>query len=196
MNILLVFCHPLKSSFIGSLYADIVNQLRADQHTLELCDLYDIGFAPALSGDDLRAYADPPPQGTTRATFTDSLQSAEGLILIFPTWWYSMPAMLKGYFERIWTPGVAFELADGDSMGTLKNIRRYLVVTTYGASQSFIEDEVGDACRLLCMNGVRRLLAKDCKSAWRALYGVDKASEDARENFRHSVIDSLRLFQD
>lgn len=196
MKILIVFCHPLKSSFIGSLYDDIVNKLTAEQHMLDLCNLYADGFAPTLCADELRAYADPPPPGTKRALLAASLISAEGLILVFPTWWYSMPAMLKGYFERIWTPGVAFDLADGDSVGTLKNIRRYLVVTTYGASQSFIENNVGDPCRLLCMKGIGRLLAKDGKCAWRALYGVDQTTSRTRENFRRSVIDSLKMFRD
>ena len=66
---------------------------------------------------------------------TDLLRRADGILFCFPHWWFSMPAMLKGYFDRVWGPGIAFEhdLAGGRIKPLLTNVKVFGVVTSYGA---------------------------------------------------------------
>lgn len=69
------------------------------------------------------------------ATQIERLLSAEAIVLIFPTWWFSFPAILKGWFDRVWAPGVAYDHSTG--YGPIKprlhNLREILVVTSLGA---------------------------------------------------------------
>ncbi len=59
----------------------------------------------------------------------------KSLILVFPTWWFGFPAILKGWFDRVWGPGVAFDHADnfGPITARLSNLQNVLVVTTLGS---------------------------------------------------------------
>ena len=72
-------------------------------------DLYREGFQPALTADERRSYTAPPYDESGVALYTELLRSVDGLIFCFPHWWFSMPAMVKGYFDRVWGPGIAFD---------------------------------------------------------------------------------------
>ena len=69
------------------------------------------------------------------APYIDLLRRVDGVIFCFPHWWFAMPAVLKGYFDRVWAPGVAFEhdLAGGRITPLLTHIKLFGVVTTYGS---------------------------------------------------------------
>ena len=82
--------------------------------------------------------------------YDDQLVAAEAIVLVYPAWWYGMPAMLKGYFDRVWLPGVAFDVTPNGKVNTdrLRHIRRIMVVTTYGASWWMVPP-LGDPARKL-----------------------------------------------
>ena len=70
-----------------------------------------------------------------REVFAEVSKKAEALVLCFPVWNFGFPAILKGYFDRVFLPGVSFELVDGKVYPSLKNLRRIAAVTTYGGSR-------------------------------------------------------------
>ncbi|HKT54581.1 MAG TPA: NAD(P)H-dependent oxidoreductase, partial [Caulobacteraceae bacterium] len=125
-----------------------------------------------------------------------ALEAAQGLLLIYPTWWYGMPAMLKGWFDRVWIPGVAFGLDPqrGISIHTLRQIDRLMVVTTYGAPRWFIRLWMGDPGRKVVLRGLKPLLARGCRASWSALYAMDTATSDQRGRFLEDVSRKLALF--
>jgi NAD(P)H dehydrogenase (quinone) len=135
MRILLLYCHPSSTSYVASIRAALVAALKARGHDLDEIDLYAEGFEPVLDRQGWRAHrddrnADEPDLPRHIA----ALRAAEGLVLVYPTWWYGLPAMLKGWFDRVWQPGVAFTLQDGKfQIRHLGNVRRFAVVTTYGS---------------------------------------------------------------
>lgn len=193
MRILVVFSHPAPESFIGSLFHSACAALSERGHTLDIADLYADGFDPVLREDEFRAYA----SGRVCddiARYVDQLRRAEGMLAIYPTWWYSMPAMMKGYFDRVWVPGAAFEIVDGKTAGLVANIRRLLVITTYGSSQTLIENEVGSLAEAYWMRGMRRLMAPDCISRWCAQFGLDTIDPAGLEQFRARALRELGLF--
>ena len=104
-------------------------------------------------------------------------------MFVFPTWWYGMPAMLKGYIDRVWVPGVAFEApAAAGRCRSCSNIMRFGVVTTYG-SPWWLNKLIGDPCRSALMRGIRLLCAERAHTLWLAQYGMDDITADARERF-------------
>src|SRR5215212_8347222 len=108
MRVLVLFAHPLADSFAASLHRAVIAKLRQGGHEVDDCDLYAEGFDPVLSAPERRDYNTPSPDLSGVAGHVDRLKAAEALVLCFPTWWYGMPAILKGYFDRVWLPGVAF----------------------------------------------------------------------------------------
>lgn len=132
---LVVSCHPLPGSLCHHLAAHIVSRLQAEGRHVEHIDLYDSGFDPRLTVAERRSYYDGAYDDHLVQRHIALLQQAQILILVFPTWWFGFPAVLKGWFDRVWAPGFAYDHADdlGPIRPRLKNLRHVLAVTTLGA---------------------------------------------------------------
>jgi hypothetical protein len=97
MRILAVYCHPLAGSYCAALRDRALQALRDGGHEVELLDLYAEGFDPVLSPQERSTYlADTAANLTAVQRHVDLLRWAEGLLFVFPTWFYGPPAMLKG----------------------------------------------------------------------------------------------------
>jgi len=112
MRVLVVYAHPLSDSFAAALRDTVVQRLRAGGHDVDHCDLYAEGFDPVLTPAERRAYNTASPDLSAVDPHVARLRAAEALVLSFPIWWYGMPAILKGWFDRVWATGVAFTLPE------------------------------------------------------------------------------------
>ena len=112
MRILVLYSHPVETSYNAALHAQVVASLVDAGHEVDDCDLYAEGFDPVLSREERLGYHDVPSNRRRLQSHVDRLQRAEALVLCFPTWCFGLPAMLKGYFDRVFMPGVAFDLSD------------------------------------------------------------------------------------
>ena len=183
MRILLIYCHPVPESYVAALRDAAVDGLRSAGHTVEVRDLYAEGFDPVLSPRERRGYYDRATEGDTTASHVAALQAADALVLVYPTWWFGMPAMLKGWIDRIWLPGVAFRLGGrGVLQPLLTNIRSITVITTYG-SPRWLLWLVGWPDWRLVRRGIRTLCAPRCRLEWLALTNMDTCTADARKRF-------------
>ena len=173
MRVLLVHCHPRADSLSAAARDVAVAALTARGHEVESRDLYAEGFDPVLSAAERGVYND---ETRNRHGIEDEvaqLQRAEALLLVYPTWWYGMPALLKGWFDRIWVPGVTFTFGDGAIQPALTNIRRIGVVTTYG-SPLWLLLFLGWPDRRVIGGGIRRLCAPGCRLDWMFLTRMDQ----------------------
>jgi putative NADPH-quinone reductase len=196
VKILVVFCHPIRESFAGALLDRCVAELGRAGHELVVKDLYREGFDPVLSAEERAAYEDIANNRGPVAAEVAALEGAHGLLLIYPTWWYGMPAMLKGWFDRVWLPGVAFGLDErrGITAHGLSGIERLMVVTTHGAPRWFIRFWMGDPGRKVVLRGFRPLLARNCRTRWAATYAMDNATPRQLGRFMETVARKLALF--
>jgi putative NADPH-quinone reductase len=106
-----------------------------------------------------------------------------------------MPAILKGYIDRVWVPGIAFELVNGRTRPLmLQRIVRFAVVTTYGSPWWLNQFIVGDPNRRAFMRGIRHLVSRHAETRWLALYGMDFADDSKRTRFLERVSARLRNF--
>jgi putative NADPH-quinone reductase len=104
MRILLVYCHPVPESFCASIRDTAVRALEQNGHEVDLLDLYAEGFDPVMPADERRHYNEMKLADHPFPAHAKRLQAAEGLLFVYPTWWYGLPAMLKGWLDRVWTP--------------------------------------------------------------------------------------------
>jgi NAD(P)H dehydrogenase (quinone) len=183
MRVLLVHCHPRGDSYSAALRDTALSALEAAGHGVESIDLYAGQFDPRLSAEERGAYYDEAALPPDIAAHVAALRRAEMLVLVYPTWWFGMPAMLKGWFDRVWRPGVAFALGGVRVLEPrLTNIRRIAVVTTYG-SPRWLLWLVGWPDWRLVRRGICVLCAPRCRLDWIALNGMDGATQTARDRF-------------
>ena len=191
MHVLLIYCHPNPDSFNAALRDAAVAGLTASGHSVESRDLYAEGFDPVLSRHQRDVYFDEAETVCGVEDHVAALRRAEGLVLVYPTWWFGMPAMLKGWLDRVWLPGVAFRLGGIKvMMPLLTNIRRIGVVTTYG-SPWWLLWWVGWPDRRVVRRGLGPLCAPRCHIQWIGLTQMDVDSPTRRGRFLDRVRRSL-----
>jgi putative NADPH-quinone reductase len=191
MRVLYLYCHPLEESFHAAIRDAGVAALGEAGHDVDLCDLYAEGFDPVLSAEGRRNYHDTAKNRSGLERHVERLQAAEALVLQFPTWCFGMPAMLKGWCDRILMPGVSFDLSDpADVKPMLTNIRHVIGVSTYGR-QRWVAWYVGDPPRKIITRYFPRIAPK-AKVEYHALYHMNVASEAARKEFITKVAGRFR----
>ena len=145
MKVLIVFTHPNQNSFNHALLENITAGLEEAGHEVKVKDLYQEDFNPILSGDDLKVlHTVEIPKNIAKEQ--EQLLWAEGLIFIYPLWWFDRPAMLKGWFDIVLTNGLAFEYSNEGVRGLLKH-KKALVIITAGGSEDYFKDN--DALQLI-----------------------------------------------
>lgn len=155
MRVHVIHAHPVETSFNRALYRTAIEGLKSGGHEVDALDLYEDGFSPVLSREERLAYHDVPGNLTPDIKpYVDRLRAAEALVVVHPVWNYGYPAMLKGYFDRVFVPGVSFTMEGGGDRGKLvpclTNIKKVAFVTTYGGNRwrTFV---MGDPPRRIAM---------------------------------------------
>ncbi len=125
----------MKKSLCASLAESVIERLRQRGHGVDVLDLYERNFSPALTEPERASYYSATFDQCALETEIAQLQAAEALVLVFPTWWFGMPAILKGWFDRVWAPGVAYDHANdlGAIKPRLDRLRKTIAITTLGA---------------------------------------------------------------
>jgi NAD(P)H dehydrogenase (quinone) len=189
MRVLVVYAHPLQSSFVSAIHDPILRKLIAQGHQVDDLDLYAEGFQPVLTAGEREVHYQAGSNLTGVEFYVERLRSAEALILCFPTWWYGVPAILKGWFDRIWLPGVAFHNPPGG--GSIRRgligLKSLTVVTTYNAPWWFIRLYMGEPGKKVLMRGFKRLIALDARTRFLAHYDMLRSTEASRKRFLDRV---------
>jgi NAD(P)H dehydrogenase (quinone) len=189
MQIQVVHCHPLVDSFGHALFRTTVEALQDGGHEVVTTDLYREGFQPAMTERERRTYMDNDYDGRDVADYIAILKRVEGIVFCFPHWWFAMPAVLKGYVDRVWAPGAAFvyDKQDNHLVPNLRHIRLFGGVTTYGSPWWIVRVFAGDPGRKVMMRGLKPLCASTVRTFWLAQYDMDHATPACRRAFLEKV---------
>ena len=185
MNALVVIAHPCADSFSHAAAARAVDGLRAAGHGVDVVDLYADGFRTAMSRDERIAYdGDDPILDPQVRDHADRLQQAQILVFVYPTWWSGLPAILKGWLERVMVPGVGFRF--DESTGKVKpglgHVRRVVGISTYGSPRSAVR-LVNDNGRRILTRALRMSCGPRARTTWLGLYGMDTSTPANRTAF-------------
>jgi NAD(P)H dehydrogenase (quinone) len=182
MRALVIYCHPRRGSFTEAVRDVVMAKLRAAGAETRLRDLYAEGFDPVLSAREHEIYEDEAINRDPVASHCADLAWCDTLIFVYPTWWYGLPAMIKGWLDRVLVPGLAFLMPDGqndDIRPGLTHITRLGVFTTCGAS-FWLTRMVGAPGKRTILRGVRLICAKRCRTVFAAHYLMDSSTADSR----------------
>ena len=178
---LVLWAHPVPDSFSSALHRQTVESLTKGGWEVDDCDLNAEGFSPVLTEAERRGYEDVGPNLEPVKEYVERLRAADALVMVFPVWNFGYPAILKGFFDRVFLPGVSFRLENGKVQPSLTHIRKLAVVTTYGGTRmrAFLAGDpprkvVGRALRHVCRPDVLRYLA---------LYDMNRVDQAGRAAF-------------
>jgi len=188
MLIQVVHSHPLADSYNHALFRIIVETLQ-QRHQVIATDLYRECFSPVMTEAERRSYFQPSYAGDEVAPLVRQLRQADGIIFCFPHWWFSMPAMLKGYFDRVWAPGTAFthDLDGGRIKPLLTNIKLFGVVTTYGSPWWLTRIVMQDPGRKVMFRALKPMCGPGVRSFYLAHYDMDRSTPASRQAFAERV---------
>lgn len=192
MRTLVIHCHPNPTSLVAAAKDRVVVGLTAAGHEVRVTDLYADGFRPELSDVEWRAHRDPGVAAEIER-YADDLRWAEALVLVYPTWWSGQPAMLKGWIERVWACGVAWEQPPGARLPRplLTDVRRISIVTTHGSSK-WVNALEGESGKRTAFRSLRAVCGRRVRTSWTAIYGLDRATEAERTAWLDAVEQRFR----
>jgi NAD(P)H dehydrogenase (quinone) len=179
---LVVYCHPRAGSFTAAVRDVVLEKLAQAGADVRVSDLYARGFAPVLTAEEHEGYLDCPANRAPVEQDCADLDWCDTLIFVYPTWWYGLPAMLKGWMDRVLLPDVAFLMpkASGETIRPgLQHVRRLAVFTTCGASW-WLTTLVGSPGRRTILRGVGILCAPRVRKVFAAHYLMDSSTPESR----------------
>lgn len=189
MKCLVVVAHPLKDSLCNSMATWAMDVLTSKGHEVVVEDLYGSGFSPLLTSSERQSYYMAHFEATGTQEQAKRLLSADALVLVFPTWWFGLPAMLKGWFDRVWAPGVAYDHASdlGPIKPRLHKLKKTIAITSLG-SPWWVD-------RFILRQPVKRVLkvallgtcAPECDFEMLSLYQAESLTQSKVEHFRARI---------
>ena len=189
MQTLVVFCHPSHESFNAAVLETVTQCLQSKGVEYRVRDLYGDNFNPVMTMSELAGYLDSPANRNALQTDVENLLWCETLVFVYPTWWYGLPAMLKGWLDRAMLPGVAFHLPESERARIrpgLRHVGRLALFTTCGAS--WLQTQLmGAPGKRTIMRGVRHLCAPRLRCAYAAHYRMDFSTQRSRRRHLDNV---------
>jgi NAD(P)H dehydrogenase (quinone) len=187
MNILIVYAHPNEKSFNRGVLEAVSAGLNEAGHTIKVKDLYAENFDPVLTADDLAALQ----QGNTPEHIQreqDMLSWADGLVFIYPLWWFGRPAILKGWFDTVLTNGFAFSFSDKGLTGLLKHKKALVLITAGGQKEYFVENDAESLLHRPMTDGTLSFCGIE-KIEHQVYYNIPASTDEERQ----TILDEVRL---
>ncbi|MGV8853085.1 MAG: NAD(P)H-dependent oxidoreductase [Devosia sp.] len=196
MRVHVIHAHPVETSYNRALFTAVVESLEAAGHSVDALNLYDEDFPAVMTREERLNYHDVPGNLTPAIKpYVDRLRAAEAIVLVHPVWNYGYPAILKGYFDRIFLPGVSFTMQDGDDRGQLvpclSNIKKIAFVTSYGGNR-LRSAIMGDPPRRLAMRW--GWVTFRSRPRYLALYDMNNCTPAQLSGFLDKVRQAMRAF--
>lgn len=200
MRVHVVHAHPVETSYNRALFHAVCESLTAKGDEVDALNLYDEEFQAVLSREERLGYHDVPGNLTAlTAPYVERLRAADKLVFVHPVWNYGYPAILKGYFDRIFLPGVSFVLVGGDGpdkgklIPGMKNVKKVAYVTTYGGDR-FRTMIMGDPPRRLAMRWAWATFGTPMPPKYLALYDMNNQTEAGLKGFIDKVRREMAKF--
>lgn len=155
MKVVIVFNHPYDGSYCNAILNSVTNGLQRANHQMDIIHLDKEGFNPVMTASDLKAFVDRQPIDPKVIEYKKRLEEADHLVFIFPIWWELMPAMTKGFIDKVIFPGAAYDYTkSGYGMIPLfTGIKSVTVITTMNTPGILYRLVFGNAIKKALITG-------------------------------------------
>lgn len=141
MNVLVVYAHPNEGSFNEAILKTAVSALESKGHEVVVRDLYKLGFNPVLSTEDLGALREGRVPSDIAAE-QEFITKADLITFIYPIWWTGLPAIIKGYVDRAFSYGFAYQYNEAGGIDKLLSGKKGVIINTHGSPGEYY-DSIG-----------------------------------------------------
>lgn len=193
MKVLVLFAHPVETSFNAAIHRTVVEALREAGHDVDDCDLYAEGFDPVLTREERLGYHTVPANRAPVEDYVRRVLAAEAIVICSPVWNFGFPAILKGFFDRVFLPGVSFRMVEGGWRPSLHNVRKLAAVMTYGGSR-WRATLVGDPPRKVVKRSIRAVISPTGSVKYLAHYDMNNTTPERRAAFLAKVRQEMARF--
>lgn len=181
----IIYAHPWEGSYNHAILTSIISDLEDKKERYQVIDLYKDGFNPAYSAEELKLFNKGETPYKLVKEYQQTLSQATELLFIFPVWWFDVPAILKGFIEKVMLSGFAYEEDEkGHLTGLLAHIKKTTVISTSTADKKYLEHEGGNAIQGVFIN---RTLAdigiKNEHTQWINFSKVNLTTDENRKQF-------------
>lgn len=186
---MVVVADPRSDGYVHALARRTVSGLVGAGHHVDVVDLHALGFRAAMSREEWLAYeSDRPIVDPMVGEHAATVQRAELLVFVYPTRWSGLPAILKGWLERVFVPGVGFRLDErtGKVRPALTGVRTIVGVSTYVSSRRSVA-AVNDNGRRTLTRALRMNCGMRTTTRWFGLYAIESSAAVERADFAASV---------
>jgi NAD(P)H dehydrogenase (quinone) len=192
MKVLVVFAHPRRASFTGALLDQFISGLLEAGHNAEIVDLYREGFNPCLGEEDFAQFNEGGVMPLDVLREQARVEAADALGFVFPVWWWTFPAILKGWIDRVWSQGWAYDFTLEKTTGLLRKHKAVLLCNGGTSHQTYCKYGYYGAMQRQLDTGIMRY----CGIEQTAIYifpGVDNL-KDARPAYLAKAKEIGRCF--
>lgn len=153
MKTLIVYNHPHEGSFCSAIREAVENGLKTGGHEYKVIDLDKDGFDPVMRAKDLKAFVTAGKIGEDGLEEVDPLvlrymkmmRWAEQIVMIFPIWWMTTPAMTKGFIDKVIFPGIVYKMEGGKLVSMLSSLKQVTIITTMNTPSEVYHDVFGNS---------------------------------------------------
>ncbi len=142
MKSTIVLCTTNQNSFSEIIIDKIASELDKKMKPYELIDLYKDNFNPVMTAEGEKLYSQGKASDVLVEKYQRILKDTDEIFFVFPIWWNNVPAMLKGFFDKVFIKDFAFKESDGSPVGLLNNIKCGLVATTSEMDMSNLKSKM------------------------------------------------------
>ena len=153
MKTLIIYYHPHEGSFCSAIRDAVQSGLETGSHTFKLINLEADKFDPVMHEKDLKAFV----QGGRNdlkgigdidplvLNYVEKMRWAERIVMIFPIWWMTMPAMTKGFIDKVIFPGMVYRMEGGKLISMLSRLKQVIIITTMNTPTAIYETNFGNS---------------------------------------------------
>lgn len=188
MRTTIVFNHPNENSYCNAILNAVTKGLQQANHEIDLMHLDNDGFNPTMSKPDLKAFVEHQPIDPQVIDYNERLKKTDHLIFIFPIWWDLMPALTKGFIDRVLSPGVVY---DHHPRGfglvpLLKNLKSITIITTMNKPKIMYSLLIGNLIRKAMLKSVFKTMGYKNLN-WISFTSVKSVSQQKREKWLKDI---------
>ncbi|MBD8165647.1 NAD(P)H-dependent oxidoreductase [Erwinia persicina] len=154
MPTLIVVSHPDRQSLTHHIAAQLAEGIAASGSHVDIADLAAEGFDPRFTQHDIAAFRQQGPVSQEIVAEQARIDRADTLILVYPVYWWSMPAQLKGWIDRVFTHGWAYEDSEGGLVKKLQRLKVHLVALGAGDMRTYARHGYFAAMRTQIDHGI------------------------------------------
>ncbi|MCY7439730.1 NAD(P)H-dependent oxidoreductase [Bacillus altitudinis] len=190
----IVYAHPWDGSYNHAILTSITEKSETKKEPFQVIDLYKDGFNPVFTAEELKHFHKGETPYPLVKDYQEKLKQSTELVFIFPVWWWDLPAMLKGFIDKVMLSGFAFieDQHTGALKGLLTNIKKTIVISTSTTDKDYIESEAGNAIQSVFINRTLADLGlKNESTKWIHFSRVNLTTDEKRKQFLKEISQNI-----